>query len=136
MITSTSDVNFTLSSPTCRGNTSLFPALIQLVCFLNVFCLIVLQDFAVKILLFQCMSSYLLPRLAWSNCIHIVSSVMCILPWCSSALPFACLSNPASINKPMPLKLNVSFPSFQDLKWSISRLYYLFNIQLERNIGV
>ncbi|KAG6489929.1 hypothetical protein ZIOFF_051210 [Zingiber officinale] len=93
------------------------------------------QDFAVKILL-QCMTSYLLSRLAWSNCVHIVSSVMCTLPWCSSALPFACLSNPSSINKPIPLRLNVSFPSFQDFKWSISRLYYLFNIQLERNIGV
>ncbi|XP_042417311.1 putative ion channel POLLUX-like 2 isoform X1 [Zingiber officinale] len=92
-------------------------------------------DFAVKILL-QCMTSYLLSRLAWSNCVHIVSSVMCTLPWCSSALPFACLSNPSSINKPIPLRLNVSFPSFQDFKWSISRLYYLFNIQLERNIGV
>ena len=47
--------------------------------------------------------------------------------------PFACVSN--SLNKPMPLKLDVSLPSFQDIKWSIARLIYLFNVQLERNIA-
>ncbi|KAJ6798020.1 putative ion channel POLLUX-like 2 isoform X1 [Iris pallida] len=49
-------------------------------------------------------------------------------------LPFACVSS--SIGKPVPLKLDVSFPSLQDIRWSLSRLYYLFNMQLERNIGM
>ncbi|KAJ3673882.1 hypothetical protein LUZ60_005874 [Juncus effusus] len=49
-------------------------------------------------------------------------------------LPFACISDP--LGKPVPLKLDVKFPSFQDIKWCISRLYYLFNVQLERNIGM
>lgn len=47
--------------------------------------------------------------------------------------PFACVSN--SLNKPTPLQLDVSFPSFQDIKWSLSRLLYLFNMQLERNVA-
>ncbi|CAL9117460.1 unnamed protein product [Musa textilis] len=85
--------------------------------------------------LLHCISFYL-SRLAWSNTIHLVLRTICTLPWCGSTLPFACLSNSSSINKPIPLQLNVSFPSFQELKWSIARLYYLFNIQLERNIGM
>lgn len=51
----------------------------------------------------------------------------------STSLSFACMSD--SVNKPVPLQLDVSFPSFQDIRWSLSRLYYLFNLQLERNIG-
>ncbi|PON40161.1 POLLUX-like ion channel [Parasponia andersonii] len=47
--------------------------------------------------------------------------------------PFACVSNP--LNKPTPLNLEVSLPSFQDLKWSFARLLYLFNVQLERNVA-
>lgn len=47
--------------------------------------------------------------------------------------PFACVSN--SLNKPMPLKLDVSWPSFQDVRWSFARLLYLFNVQVERNIA-
>ncbi|CAI0559310.1 unnamed protein product [Linum tenue] len=47
--------------------------------------------------------------------------------------PFACMSN--SLNKPTPLGLDVSLPSFQDVKWSLARLIYLFNIRLERNIA-
>ncbi|XP_050219047.1 putative ion channel POLLUX-like 2 isoform X2 [Mercurialis annua] len=47
--------------------------------------------------------------------------------------PFACVSN--SLNKPTPLGLDVSFPSFKDLQWSFARLLYLFNIQLERNVA-
>lgn len=52
----------------------------------------------------------------------------------NGSLPFACISNP--LNKPIPLHLDVSFPSFEDIRWSLSRLYYLFNIQLEQNIGL
>ncbi|GER25485.1 hypothetical protein STAS_01068 [Striga asiatica] len=51
----------------------------------------------------------------------------------SSNPPFACLSNP--VNKPTPLQLDVSLPSFQDIRWNVSRLVYLFNIQLERNVA-
>ncbi|XP_011030592.1 PREDICTED: putative ion channel POLLUX-like 2 isoform X2 [Populus euphratica] len=47
--------------------------------------------------------------------------------------PFACMSN--SLNKPAPLQLDVSLPSLQDIKWSLSRLLYLFNMQLERNVA-
>ncbi|CAK7327167.1 unnamed protein product [Dovyalis caffra] len=47
--------------------------------------------------------------------------------------PFACISD--SLNKPTPLRLDVSLPSFQDIKWSLSRLLYLFNMQLERNVA-
>ncbi|KAF2297141.1 hypothetical protein GH714_018060 [Hevea brasiliensis] len=46
---------------------------------------------------------------------------------------FACISN--SLNKSIPFGLNVSFPSFQDIWWSLTRLLYLFNIQLERNVA-
>ncbi|KAK1591366.1 hypothetical protein Q3G72_006579 [Acer saccharum] len=47
--------------------------------------------------------------------------------------PFACMSN--SLNKPVPLKLDVSLPSLQDVRWSFARLMYLFNMQLERNVA-
>ncbi|KAI3964854.1 hypothetical protein MKW92_031840 [Papaver armeniacum] len=45
--------------------------------------------------------------------------------------PFACISN----SKPVPLGLDVSLPSFQDIKWNFGRLAYVFNMHLERNIG-
>ncbi|KAG5236642.1 ion channel POLLUX [Salix suchowensis] len=48
--------------------------------------------------------------------------------------PFACMSN--SLNKPTPLRLDVSLHSLQDIKWSLSRLLYLFNMQLERNVAM
>ncbi|KAL0793157.1 hypothetical protein Bca101_064534 [Brassica carinata] len=51
----------------------------------------------------------------------------------ASCLPFACASNP--LNKPTPLNLDLSIPSLHDIKWSTSRFLYLFNIQLEKNIG-
>ncbi|CAN0857702.1 Putative ion channel POLLUX-like 2 [Linum grandiflorum] len=50
-----------------------------------------------------------------------------------AGLPFACMSN--SLNKPTPLRLDVSFPSLQDIKWSLARLVYLFHIHLERNVA-
>ncbi|KAK8446738.1 hypothetical protein SEVIR_9G535100v4 [Setaria viridis] len=61
--------------------------------------------------------------------------LMNLPPWISNgvtSLPFACISDPT--RKPMPLKLDVTFPPLPDVRWSISRLYYLFNSQLERNI--
>ncbi|KAL7601081.1 hypothetical protein Lser_V15G23090 [Lactuca serriola] len=51
----------------------------------------------------------------------------------TSSLPFACISN--SLDKPTPLQLDVSLPSFHDIKWGFSRIMYLFNIQLERNVS-
>eukprot|EP00262_Sarcandra_glabra_P019753 TRINITY_DN7594_c0_g1_i1.p1 TRINITY_DN7594_c0_g1~~TRINITY_DN7594_c0_g1_i1.p1 ORF type:complete len:438 (-),score=39.61 TRINITY_DN7594_c0_g1_i1:1-1293(-) len=51
----------------------------------------------------------------------------------TTSLPFACISN--SVNRPVPLQLDVSFPSLKDVRWSFSRLLYLFNIQLERNVA-
>ncbi|KAF8717550.1 hypothetical protein HU200_025807 [Digitaria exilis] len=61
--------------------------------------------------------------------------LMNLAPWMPNgitSLPFACISDP--IRKPIPLKLDVTFPPLPDVRWSISRLYYLFNSQLERNI--
>ncbi|MED6143746.1 hypothetical protein PIB30_008692 [Stylosanthes scabra] len=68
----------------------------------------------------------------------IIKVVQAILPnvlqtLSSTSLPLACISNP--LNKPTPLKLDVSLPSFEDLRWSLARLLYLFNIQLERNVA-
>ncbi|XP_057960222.1 putative ion channel POLLUX-like 2 [Malania oleifera] len=51
----------------------------------------------------------------------------------ATSSPFACISN--SLNKPMPLKLDVSLPSLQDVRWSFARLLYLFNMQVERNVA-
>uniref|UniRef100_A0ACD5TJS0 Uncharacterized protein n=1 Tax=Avena sativa TaxID=4498 RepID=A0ACD5TJS0_AVESA len=51
-----------------------------------------------------------------------------------TSLPFACMSDP--IRTPVPLKLDVTLPPLPDVKWSISRLYYLFNTQLDRNIAL
>lgn len=119
----------------CTKSMLQFLIVVPSVLFSKLVCLNILQVFQVKVLL-RCVSFYFLSRLAWSNTIHLVLRTICTLPWCGSTLPFACLSNSSSINKPIPLQLNVSFPSFQELKWSIARLYYLFNIQLERNIGM
>lgn len=49
------------------------------------------------------------------------------------SLTFACISN--SVNKPVPLQLDLSFPPFQGFRWNLARLVYLFNTQLERNIA-
>ncbi|KAL4643381.1 hypothetical protein ACB092_02G088000 [Castanea dentata] len=52
----------------------------------------------------------------------------------ATSLPFACISN--SLNKPRPLQLDVSLPSFQDIRWSFARWLYLFNIELEKNVAM
>ncbi|GJT52046.1 putative ion channel pollux-like protein 2 [Tanacetum coccineum] len=62
---------------------------------------------------------------------YILSGV--IQSFAATSLPFACMSS--SLNKPTPLRLDVSLPSLQDIKWNFSRLMYLFNIQLERNVS-
>ncbi|XP_024027299.1 putative ion channel POLLUX-like 2 isoform X1 [Morus notabilis] len=84
-------------------------------------------------------SSYFLLRLKKSNLfVTFLKVVHEKLPYVvqtfgAATSPFACVSN--SLNKPMPLKLDVSLPSFQDIRWSFARLLYLFNVQLERNIA-
>lgn len=85
------------------------------------------------------LSSFFLLRLTQVNFVNIFAKmIQDLLPsvvriFGTMGLPFACMSN--SLNKPMPLKLDVSLPSFQDVKWSFARLLYLFNIQLERNVA-
>ncbi|XP_039066866.1 putative ion channel POLLUX-like 2 [Hibiscus syriacus] len=49
------------------------------------------------------------------------------------SLPLACISS--SLNKPTPLNLDLSLPSVLDIRWNFSRLLYLFNIQMEKNIA-
>ena len=84
-------------------------------------------------------SSYFLLRLVKLNFVStFLKMVHEKLPYVVQTLgaassPFACISS--SLNKPTPLKLDVSFPSFQHIKWSFSRLLYLFNVQVERNFA-
>ncbi|PPR91269.1 hypothetical protein GOBAR_AA29405 [Gossypium barbadense] len=85
------------------------------------------------------LSSFFLLRLLQldfiNSLIKIVHDVFRHLHQTSTAtsLPFACLSS--SVNKPRPLNLDVSLPTIKDLRWNISRLLYLFNIQLEKNVA-
>ncbi|XP_074264231.1 putative ion channel POLLUX-like 2 isoform X2 [Silene latifolia] len=51
----------------------------------------------------------------------------------STNLSFASLSG--SLNKPTPLKLDVTLPSIRDVQWGLSRTIYLFNMQVESNVG-
>nr|GEV20482.1 putative ion channel POLLUX-like 2 [Tanacetum cinerariifolium] len=44
-----------------------------------------------------------------------------IQSFAATSLPFACMSN--SLNKPTPLRLDVSLPSLQDIKWNLSAEY-------------
>ncbi|KAJ9536990.1 hypothetical protein OSB04_029723 [Centaurea solstitialis] len=62
---------------------------------------------------------------------QLLSSI--IRSFAAPGLPFACMSD--SLNKPTPLQLDVSLPSWNDIKWNFSRLAYLFDIQLERNVS-
>lgn len=85
------------------------------------------------------LSSYCLLRLTRLNLANTLMKMVQDLlhsvihtSWATSST-FACMSN--SLNKPAPLKLDVSLPSFQDIRWSFSRLLYLFNMQVERNVA-
>ncbi|GMI95919.1 PLASTID ENVELOPE ION CHANNELS 2 [Hibiscus trionum] len=90
-------------------------------------------------LVFGTLSSFFLPRLMQpdfvNSIIKMVHDLFRHLHQTSAAtsLPFACLSN--SLNKPTPLNLDVSLPKIRDLRWNLSRLLYLFNIQLEKNVA-
>ncbi|KAL5988876.1 hypothetical protein ACLOJK_026978 [Asimina triloba] len=83
---------------------------------------------------------YVISRLKWVNPVDaLISMVQRLFPcvhgaFAVTSLPFACLSN--SMNKPVPLRLDVSLPSLKEAKWSFERLIYLFNIQLERDISM
>ncbi|KAG0552684.1 hypothetical protein BDA96_01G528600 [Sorghum bicolor] len=66
-----------------------------------------------------------------------MQSLMNLFPSMSSgitSLPFACISDPTK--RPMPLKLDLTLPPLPNFGWSFSRLYYLFNSQLDRNIAL
>ncbi|KAF8030502.1 hypothetical protein BT93_E2824 [Corymbia citriodora subsp. variegata] len=85
------------------------------------------------------MSLYTLLRLSQMNSAYMLTKIFQqFLPhlfrtFLASSTPFACVSN--SLNKPMPLNLDVSLPSLGDIRWNFARMMYLFNIQLERNIA-
>ncbi|XP_015573528.1 putative ion channel POLLUX-like 2 isoform X2 [Ricinus communis] len=96
------------------------------------------QDYEAKLVI-ESISSYCIFRFAQLNLVNTLIKMVqdsipsLVLTFGATSSPFACISN--SLNKPTPLGLDVSFPSFQDLKWSLARLLYLFNIQLERNVA-
>ncbi|KAK7268916.1 hypothetical protein RIF29_21626 [Crotalaria pallida] len=88
----------------------------------------------------QSMSLYIILRLTDKKFLDLMTkAVQAILPnvlqtlSVTTSLPLACVSN--TLNKPKPLHLDVSLPSFHDIRWSLARLLYLFNIQLERNVA-
>ncbi|KAK7344056.1 hypothetical protein VNO77_13290 [Canavalia gladiata] len=87
----------------------------------------------------QSMSFYIILKLTHKKLFDLmVKVVQEILPdmlqtLSSTSLPLACISN--ALNKPKPLQLDVSLPSFHDIRWNLARLLYLFNIQLERNVA-
>ncbi|KAK6161470.1 hypothetical protein DH2020_004851 [Rehmannia glutinosa] len=90
-------------------------------------------------LLMASLSSYFLVRLiqlySKNTAVEVVrrSLYYAVRTFGASNSPFACMSN--SLSKPTPLQLDVSLPSFQDIRWNVARLVYLFNIQLERNVA-
>ncbi|XP_027936741.1 putative ion channel POLLUX-like 2 isoform X1 [Vigna unguiculata] len=87
----------------------------------------------------QFMSFYIILRLTHKQlCDLVIKAGHALLPYLrqtliATSLPLACVSN--ALNKPKPLNLDVSLPSFHDIGWSLARLLYLFNIQLERNVA-
>lgn len=97
-----------------------------------------MQGYQVQLMIGS-LSSYFWFRLTQMNFINafvkIIQDLFPSMVWTLGATgsPFACMSN--SLNKPMPLKLDVSLPSLQDVRWNLARLLYLFNVQLERNVA-
>ncbi|KAK7391752.1 hypothetical protein VNO78_20173 [Psophocarpus tetragonolobus] len=87
----------------------------------------------------QFMSLYIIIRLIQKQLYDLMIKVSdVLLPYMcqthvATSLPLACVSN--ALNKPKPLNLNVSLPSFHDIRWNFKRLLYLFNVQLERNVA-
>ncbi|WJX11871.1 hypothetical protein P8452_02429 [Trifolium repens] len=58
--------------------------------------------------------------------INVVQAIVRYVPLTlgGTSLPLASVSN--ALNKPKPLKLDVSLPSYHDTRWSLARLLYLF----------
>lgn len=87
----------------------------------------------------QYMSLYFILRLTRTKFVDLMIKVVqpmlqdMLQTLSAASLPLACVSN--TLNKPTPLKLDVSLPSLYDIRWSLARLLYLFNIQLERNVA-
>lgn len=87
----------------------------------------------------ECMPLFLILKLTQTKFVDLVVNVVQAMvqnvPQAlgGTSLPLACVSN--ALNKPTPLKLDVSLPSFNDIRWNLARLVYLFNIQLERNVA-
>ncbi|KAL8171177.1 hypothetical protein V2J09_022981 [Rumex salicifolius] len=84
------------------------------------------------------LSTFILCRLAhlYLNTVVMKINHLCIFPvqfFGSSQLPFASMSN--SLNKPVPLKLDVSLPSLAELRFGFQRLVYEFNMQVDRNVA-
>ncbi|KAL5702112.1 hypothetical protein ACHQM5_027370 [Ranunculus cassubicifolius] len=98
-----------------------------------------IQNSQKAVVLIGFMSSYYLFRVALLNSLQALAKmVQNMLPFIFQAsmtrcLSFACISN--SVNKPVPLRLDLSLPPFQGFRWSMQRLIYLFNTQIERNIA-
>ncbi|CAL5413425.1 unnamed protein product [Camellia sinensis] len=92
------------------------------------------QDVCAKLLIAS-LSSYFLLKMVHVNIMNTLINVArdTLFSFVGTSLPFACMSS--SLNKPTPLRLDVSLPSLQDIQWSFARLLYLFNIQLERNVS-
>ena len=88
----------------------------------------------------QFMSLYIILRMTHKQLYDLMINVgQAVLPHvfqiCSAtSLPFACVSN--ALNKPKPLNLDVCLPSIHDIRWSLARLLYLFNMQLDRNVAM
>ncbi|MED6119681.1 hypothetical protein PIB30_013798 [Stylosanthes scabra] len=64
----------------------------------------------------------------WDQIINAIQATIPPVFEMTNRLPLACVSN--SLNKPGPL------PSFGYIRWSLSRIVYLFNIRLERNVTI
>lgn len=96
------------------------------------------EDSGAKFLMAS-LSSYILIRSIDLSCTNIAIGAVkesfwhAVRTFGASTSPFACISN--SLSKPTPLQLDVSLPSFQDIRWNFARLVYLFNIQVERNVA-
>ncbi|XP_052112862.1 putative ion channel POLLUX-like 2 [Arachis duranensis] len=80
----------------------------------------------------QSMTLYFILRVAKVKLLdQIIKVIQATIPTVfqmTTRLPLACVSN--SLNKPSPL------PSFSYIRWSLSRLLYLFNIRLEKNVAI
>ncbi|THG06269.1 hypothetical protein TEA_006044 [Camellia sinensis var. sinensis] len=80
------------------------------------------QDVCAKLLIAS-LSSYFLLKMVHVNIMNTLINVArdTLFSFVGTSLPFACMSS--SLNKPTPLRLDVSLPSLQDIKWSFARFF-------------